>query len=56
MQRDFNVGRDDSYLAQHRAILEGDGSRLCSLAGGNTVMRLISAAELAARSGAWISS
>lgn len=50
----FAVDRDDSYRAQHRAMLAGDTSLLCSLDEGARVMDLIAAAEQAAREGAWV--
>lgn len=50
----FEVGRDEPYLAQHRAMLAGDTDRICSLAQGEDVMALIKAVE-AARDGArWV--
>ena len=42
------------YLAEHRAMLEGDASRLCSLQEGERVMRLIAAAERSAMDDAWV--
>jgi predicted dehydrogenase len=51
----FNVNRNDTYVAQHKAILAGDGSCLCSLDQGDNVMSLIEAAETAARSNTWVS-
>lgn len=54
VEQAFKVERDDMYLAQHRAMLEGDGSRLCSLAQGERVMQLIMATERAAAQGSWI--
>ncbi len=53
MQR-FTVDSDDTYRAQHRAMLAGDTSRLCSLAEGEDVMNLIAASEKAAREQAWV--
>jgi predicted dehydrogenase len=53
--RAFEVERDDLYLAQHRAVLSGDGARLCSFLAADRVMRLILAAEGAAREQCWIS-
>jgi predicted dehydrogenase len=52
--RRFAVDRDDTYRAQHRAMLEGDTSRLCELAQGEAVMNLIATAEKAAREGVWV--
>lgn len=50
----FSVDRDDTYRAQHRAMLAGDASQLCSLAEGARVMDLIAAAERAASERAWV--
>lgn len=53
--QDFELDRDETYLAQHRAMLGGDTEQLCSLAQGEAVMALIKAVE-AARDGArWVS-
>ena len=51
----FTVDRDDTYRAQHRAMLAGDASYLCGLTEGEDVMSLIAASERAARNGAWVS-
>jgi predicted dehydrogenase len=51
----FDISPDHTYREQHRAILAGDTSRLCSLAEGNRVMELIAASERAVRKGCWIS-
>ena len=51
----FTVDRDDTYRAQHRAMLSGDASHLCGLTEGEDVMSLIAASERAARNGAWVS-
>jgi predicted dehydrogenase len=53
--RRFTVDRDDTYRAQHRAMLDGDASQLCGLAQGEVVMSLIAASEKAARERAWVS-
>jgi predicted dehydrogenase len=53
--RTFSVDRDDTYRALHRAVLAGDSARLCSLADGERVMRLIAAAEQAAAAKQWVS-
>ncbi|MBX9633725.1 MAG: Gfo/Idh/MocA family oxidoreductase [Magnetospirillum sp.] len=47
-------GRDDTYLAQHRAMLEGSMNQLCSLEQAEAAMRLIAAAERAAQAGEWV--
>lgn len=46
--------RDDTYLAQHRAMLADDAARLCSVAEAARVMQLIAAAEGAAERRSWI--
>lgn len=46
--------RDDTYRAQHAAMLSGDVSRSCSLQEGAQVMRFLSACETAASSGTWV--
>ncbi len=50
----FTVGRDDTYLAQHRAALNGEDGVLCSLAEGFEVTAMIEAAERAARDRVWV--
>jgi predicted dehydrogenase len=52
--RAFEVARDELYLAQHRAALSGDASRLCGFVEADRVMRLIRAAQQAARERRWI--
>lgn len=49
----FAIGRDDSYRAMHNAVLDGQPG-LCTLDEGLETMRLIEAAETAARSRKWI--
>jgi predicted dehydrogenase len=51
----FKVERDDTYRAEHRAMLADDTSRLCSLAEGARVMQFIAAVERSARERAWVS-
>lgn len=53
-ERIFTVQRDDMYRAEHRAMLDGDTSRLCSVAAAERVMDLIAAAERAAERQTWI--
>ena len=53
--RRFTVDRDDTYRAQHKAVLEGDTSQLCGLGQGEAVMKLIAASEKAVREQAWVS-
>jgi predicted dehydrogenase len=50
----FEVGRDDAYLAQHRAMLAGETDRICTLAHGEDVMALIKAVEEARDGGRWV--
>jgi predicted dehydrogenase len=50
----FTVERDDTYIAQHRAVIEGDETILCSLTEGKATIRLIAAAERAAAGLTWI--
>ena len=50
----FEIDADDTYRAQHRAVLAGDAARLCSIGQGNRVMQLIAASERAASQGRWI--
>ncbi|MGE3991806.1 MAG: Gfo/Idh/MocA family protein [Pseudorhodoplanes sp.] len=50
----FAVQRDDTYRAQHLAILRGETDRLCTLAQGRRVMQLIEAIERAALDKAWV--
>ena len=51
---EFTVNRDDTYRAQHRAMLAGDTAHLCSLEEGARVMDMIAAAEHAAHERAWV--
>lgn len=48
------VGRDDTYIAQHEAVLSGKTDTVCSLAEGFEVMDTIAAAERAARTDTWV--
>jgi predicted dehydrogenase len=50
----FTVDRDDTYRAQHMAMLNGDTSRLCGLDEGENVMNLITASEKAACEQVWV--
>lgn len=50
----FNMTRDDTYIAEHEAVLSGDTDTLCSLEEGRDVMRMIAAAETAAREQTWV--
>lgn len=50
----FPFQQDDTYRAQHVAMLTGDMNRFCSFEGGAQVMRFLSACETAALSGEWV--
>lgn len=47
---------DDTYRAQHVAMLAGDTARACSLEEGAQVMRFLSACETAASNRRWVDS
>lgn len=49
----FKAGRDDTYIAQHKAALAGDAGTLCTLAEGLAVVGMIDAAETAAARREW---
>ncbi len=50
----LNVGRDHTYLTQHKAALAGGCGGLCTLAEGLDVMRMIDAAEEAVSARQWV--
>lgn len=50
----FETARDDTYNAQHRAMMSGDDRIICDIGEGLQVMRLIDAAESAAQGGKWV--
>lgn len=50
----FATERDGTYRAMHSAILSGNTGTLCSLGEGLETLRLIEAAELAAKNGVWV--
>ena len=50
----FSVDRNDTYFAQHNAMIENIDDVICDLTEGLDVMRMINAAEDAARSGTWV--
>ena len=50
----FVVARDDTYRLMHEAVLSGSSGNLCTRAEGIETLRLIEAAELAAKRGTWI--
>ena len=49
----FEVDRDDTYIAEHKAAIAGDATSLCSLDEAIEVVRMIDAAEAAAEDGLW---
>lgn len=49
------IERNDTYISQHKAILNNNSEHLCTLNHGIEVMSLIEAAENAAQSKEWIS-
>jgi predicted dehydrogenase len=53
--QEFEVGRDDTYRAQHEAMLSGEADRLCTFTEGENVMALIGAVEEARDGGRWVS-
>lgn len=50
----FTAGRDDTYRAMHQTILSGNTDSLCSLNEGVETLKLIEAAERAAKHGEWV--
>jgi predicted dehydrogenase len=50
----FEVERDTTYFAQHRAALAGEWDTLCSLDEGRAVMATITSVERAAATGQWV--
>ncbi|MBC7952332.1 MAG: Gfo/Idh/MocA family oxidoreductase [Rhodospirillaceae bacterium] len=54
VERHFVAGPDDTYLAQHAALLDGRHEDLCPLSGGLDINAMIDAAEKAAREGRWV--
>lgn len=50
----ITVGRDDTYRAMHEAILTGNTGSPCTLDEGFETLRLVEAAELAAKNGEWV--
>lgn len=50
----FPTERNDTYRAQHNALISGDDSVICSISEGLDVMRLIDTAERAAADGIWM--
>lgn len=52
--RNIPCQRDDTYRAQHVAMLAGETARTCSLEEGAQVMRFLYACETAASKGQWV--
>lgn len=52
--RRFAIERDDTFRAQHQAMLAGDTTNLCGIPEGEAVMDLIAAVERSARDRHWI--
>lgn len=52
---DYSVSRDDTYLEEHKAVLNGRTESLCGLNDGIAAMQIILAAEKAASHKTWIS-
>ena len=52
---EYDMNRDTTYLAQHRAALRNSFEPLATLEDGVNVLRMIAAAEKAARDGGWVS-
>ena len=50
----FTPERDDTYIAQHKAVLNGEGDTLCTLDEGLDVMRMIDAAETSVAEKTWV--
>ena len=50
----FEIKPDDTYLAQHQAILAGDLKNICSLSEGSKIVEMIEAIEKSVRKQKWI--
>lgn len=50
----FATGRDDTYRAMHEAVFAGSFDMLCTLDEGVEIVRLIEAAERAAKNREWV--
>ena len=50
----FPVDSDQTYIAQHRAVIDGGGSGACSLDEGLAALAMIEAVEAAATHGRWV--
>lgn len=51
--KSFEIGPDDTYIAEHKAALSGDAGTLCTLTEGLAVVGMIDAAETAAARREW---
>ncbi len=51
----FNVGRDDTYKNQHKAVLNGDKEFLCNYKDGLGIVKMIEMAEKASKGKVWVS-
>ena len=51
----FDVNHDDSYIAQHRAVITGDSKSLCSLDDALKVVAMIESIEKSVRKQKWVS-
>lgn len=49
----FSAGRDDTYRAQHQAILSGEAADVCTVGEALSVMHLVEAAERSLDSNQW---
>ncbi|MBL95401.1 MAG: hypothetical protein CFH06_01591 [Alphaproteobacteria bacterium MarineAlpha3_Bin5] len=54
MNKTFVIGRDDTYIAQHKAMLFDDDSIICDIKAGLEVMGMIDAAAHASKYKKWI--
>lgn len=50
----FQVQRDDTYIAMHQAILSGEYASVCTLEDAMVTMRLIEASEQSQLTGKWV--
>jgi len=50
----FDVGRDDTYKNQHKAILNGEKELLCSYEKGLNIVKMIEMAEKASKGKVWV--
>ena len=50
----FEIKPDDTYLAQHQAMLAGDLKNICSLSEGSKIVEMIEAIEKSVRKQKWI--